>query len=56
VDQEEKTHTNPSENPYKISDNGLSPKYDTFEANFKNIVSPTLKRNGVCWGWHKKLK
>ena len=56
MDQEEKTHTNPSENPYKISDSGLSPKYDTFEATFKNIVSPTFKRNGVCWGWHKEIK
>ena len=56
MDQEEKTLKNPSENPYKNSDSGLSPKYDTFEANFKNIVSPTFKRNGVCWGWHKEIK
>ena len=56
VDQEEKTHTNPSENHYKISDNGLSPKYDTFEANFKIFVSLTFKRNGVCWGRQKEIK
>ena len=56
MDQEEKTHTNMSENHYKISDSGLSPKYDTFEAIFKNIVSPTFKRNGVCWGRHKEIK
>jgi hypothetical protein len=56
VYQEEKTPINPSENPYKNSDSGLSPKYDENEANFKIFVSPTFKRNGVCWGWHKEIK